>query len=435
MPTCRVASALLVSFVCAAPALDAATVTVAAGGNLQAALNAAAPGDVILLAEGAEFVGNFVLPLKAGQGFITVRSSAADVLLPPDGVRVGPQHAPLLARLRSPNTSPALRTAAGAHHWRLQYLEFAGNLNGYGDILVLGDGSSAQNTLASVPHDLLLDHLYVHGDPWRGQKRCIALNAAVVTIRDSYVADCKTVGQDTQAIGGWNGPGPYTIENNYLEAAGEVVMFGGADPSIAGLVPDGIVIRHNYLSRPMSWRDPILATPAVTASPEGGGTLSAGTYSYRVVARGPVGQGNIGRSTASAQVSATVGNGGAVRLVWAAVPGASEYRVYGRTSGALSTYWTVTSTAFVDTGGGGSAEAVPTSTGTVWTVKNFFELKNARNVVVEQQLENTPVPQFQLFDLAKDPGESKDVLAANAEVAEKLKARLAQLIAAGRSRN
>ena len=70
----------------------------------------------------------------------------------------------------------------------------------------------------------------MHGDRYVGQKRCIALNAANVTISDSYIAECKGVGQDTQAIGGWNGPGPYTIENNYLEAAGENVMFGGADP-------------------------------------------------------------------------------------------------------------------------------------------------------------------------------------------------------------
>jgi arylsulfatase A len=60
--------------------------------------------------------------------------------------------------------------------------------------------------------------------------------------------------------------------------------------------------------------------------------------------------------------------------------------------------------------------------------------KSARNTVVERQLANTPVPQFQLFDLAKDPGETKDVLAENPEIAERLKTRLAGYIAAGRSR-
>jgi hypothetical protein len=35
----------------------------------------------------------------------------------------------------------------------------------------------------------VLNHLYVHGHPLIGQKRCIALNAADVTISDSYVSD------------------------------------------------------------------------------------------------------------------------------------------------------------------------------------------------------------------------------------------------------
>jgi PKD repeat protein len=371
--------------------VEAATIYVAAGDSLQTALNSAQPGDTVVLQEGAEFAGNFVLPLKAGTGWITVRTSAPDPVLPPAGVRIQPSHAPLLARLRSPNSAAALRTAPGAHHWDIRYLEFAANQNGYGDVIQIGDGSSAQNSLDKVPHDIVLDHVYVHGDPLVGQKRGIALNASQVTIRDSYVSECKAVGQDTQAIGGWNGPGPYTIENNYLEAAGENFLLGGADPAIPGLVPDGVVFKRNFLSRPMSWRNPIIATPAgVTAAGQPGGSLAAGTYAYRVVARRTVGQGTMGRSTASTEVTATTTvSGSAVRVRWQAVPSATEYRVYGRTAGGQSSYWRVTGTEFVDTGAAGTVENVPTSPGTVWSVKNLFELKNARNVVVENNvLEN-----------------------------------------------
>ena len=63
-----------------------------------------------------------------------------------------------------------------------------------------------------------------------------------------------------------------------------------------------------------------------------------------------------------------------------------------------------------------------------------YETKFANNEIVEQTLQRTPQPQFQLFDLAKDPGEKTDVLAQNPEVGEKLKARLAALVAASRSR-
>jgi len=45
-----------------ATAARAATVNVPPGGDLQKALNAAKPGDVITLQPGATYTGNFVLP-------------------------------------------------------------------------------------------------------------------------------------------------------------------------------------------------------------------------------------------------------------------------------------------------------------------------------------------------------------------------------------
>ena len=389
----RTGAFLAVLFCLRLSALEAATVYVAAGGDLQAALNAARPGDTILLEEGAEFVGSFVLPAKTGDQWITLRTAAPDSVLPRTGTRIKPSQAPLLARLRSPTAfDAALRTAPGAHHWRIAYLEFGANYQGNGDIVQIGDGSSAQNSLDKVPHDIVLSHLYIHGDPMWGQKRGIALNAAAVTIRDSHISNCKGVGQETQAISGWNGPGPYTIENNYLEAAGETVMFGGADPAIDNLVADGITFRGNYLSRPMAWRDPILRTPTITtASREAGGSLPDGTYAYRVVADG-IARGTITpvaaiQSTASAETVVTASGGAsAIRIRWQAVSGATGYRVFGRASGGQTLFWAVTTTEFLDTGAAGTAGAVPTSLGHVWNVKNVFELKNARNVLVENNI-------------------------------------------------
>jgi hypothetical protein len=107
-----------------------------------------------------------------------------------------------------------------------------------------------------VPHHLELDGLVIRGDAAKGQKRAIALNSASTTIRNSDIREIKAVGQDSQAICGWNGPGPFVIENNYLEAAGENVMFGGADPAIRDLVPSDITVRGNYLTKPLEWREP-----------------------------------------------------------------------------------------------------------------------------------------------------------------------------------
>jgi hypothetical protein len=229
-------------------------ITVRPGDDLQSALERAQPGDTVALEAGATFVGNFVLPAKQGASYITVRSSVSDNDVPPAGHRILPAHASLLAKIRSPNSLPALQTAPGAHHWRLQLLEFGPNATPTNDIIRLGDGSSRQTTRENVPHDLEIDRCYIHGDPAVGQKRGIALNSASTRIVNSYLADFKLEGQDTQAIAGWNGPGPFDIENNYLEAAGENVLFGGADPAIADLVPADIRFRDNHVSKPLSWR-------------------------------------------------------------------------------------------------------------------------------------------------------------------------------------
>jgi hypothetical protein len=228
---------------------------VPAGGDLQAAIDRARPGDVILLEPGATYVGNFTLPPISGSRFITIRSAAEPSRFPAQG-RVRPEHAAWMPTLRSPNGAPAVATRPGAQRWRLQWLAFEANAGGAGDIITLGDGSAAQRDLADVPRDLILDGLIIRGDAIRGQKRGIALNSASTIIRNSDIRGIMAVGQDSQAICGWNGPGPYLIENNYLEAAGENVMFGGADPFISDLVPGDIVLRGNYVTKPLTWRAP-----------------------------------------------------------------------------------------------------------------------------------------------------------------------------------
>ena len=243
-------SLCLVALSGAVPA-GAATIAVGPGGNLQQAINDASSGDTIALAAGATFTGAFTLPAKNGDALITIRT-AGDSGLPPEGARVSPAAAPSLAKIRQAGGAPVITTAAGAHHWRLMLLEVQGT--GGNDLVALGDGSGAQRAGSQIPHDLVIDRVYIHGDPSSGQKRGIALNSASTTVTGSYISDIKAVGQDSQAICGWNGPGPFTVTNNYLEAAGENVMFGGADPSVSGLVPSDIMIADNQISKRTSWR-------------------------------------------------------------------------------------------------------------------------------------------------------------------------------------
>lgn len=241
--------------------LEAATITVRAGDNLQAALDRAQLGDTVALERGATFTGVFVLadkgpiPTTVNRRtvlYITVRTAITDTDAALSGWRITPARALNLAKVRAAGPGPVLRTAPGAHHWRLELLEIQGN--GGGNLVELGDGSSAQDNLAQVPHDLAIDRCYIHGDPDRGQKRGVALNSASTSITGSYISDIKVVGQDAQAIAGWNGPGPFRIENNYLEAAGENFLLGGAIPGIANLVPSDVVFSRNHVTRPVAWR-------------------------------------------------------------------------------------------------------------------------------------------------------------------------------------
>src|SRR5206468_7419566 len=59
----------------------AATIDVAAGGNLQTAINNAQSGDTITLHAGGTYTGNFKLPNKNGSALITIRT-AGDAGLP-----------------------------------------------------------------------------------------------------------------------------------------------------------------------------------------------------------------------------------------------------------------------------------------------------------------------------------------------------------------
>jgi hypothetical protein len=382
--------------VCLASRADAANLTVCASGcaytDLQQAIEAARFGDTILLRAGETFVGHYTLRAKSGTGTIVIRSDAADSGLPAAGERLVPSDrggstprtglARIVGRGGAYKTAPLLRTEPNAHGYVLRFLEFDGTAHiGYETLIQLGE-----DTTAAPPYDIALDRVYVHGHRYKGQKRGITLNGKNLSVLNSYISDIKAVGADSQAILGYNGAGPFTIENNYLEGAGENVMFGGAAPAVTNLVPSDIVLRGNHLFKPMSWRNAILATPANARAAGGGsGSLAAGTHYFRVVAVMATGT-KTAVSAPSAAVSATVGSSGAVTVTWNAVAGADKYRIYrGTSASSQSKYLESTSTSFVYKGAS-ELSGTPASSGTKWVVKNTLELKNAARVTVDGNL-------------------------------------------------
>jgi hypothetical protein len=223
---------------------------------LQSAINAALPGDTILLDPGVTYVGPFTLPVKTGSEWIVIRTSAPDSSLPPAGTRITPAYSAQLPKIVTQNTAAAVQTAPAAHHFRFTGVEFSlGSAVTFSYALVqLGDDSPLQNTLSQVPYALILDRVYMHGRSNAGLRRAVALNCGSAAVIDSYISEVHEVGADSQAIAGWNGPGPFKIADNYLEAAGENILFGGSDPEIVNLVPSDIEVRGNRFDKQVAWR-------------------------------------------------------------------------------------------------------------------------------------------------------------------------------------
>src|ERR1051325_4575204 len=111
---------LLILFISASGTL-AATLVVPNGGDLQAAINSAVPGDTIVLEAGATYRGPFTLPRKTGDSYITIQSSRATEIIG----RVSPSQTSLLAKIRSSISDPIIRVSPGAHHYQLIGLDIS----------------------------------------------------------------------------------------------------------------------------------------------------------------------------------------------------------------------------------------------------------------------------------------------------------------------
>jgi hypothetical protein len=242
------------------PAQTGRTLRVPVGASLQRAIDTARLGDVIVLQAGATYRSGSEIMLRnktTGTGWIVIRTSTPDSLLP-QGTRVLPKHASRLARIVITKGIPVVRTLAGAHHYRLVGLELTVDsalVPEAGTLVALGTAGAEQDVADEVPHNLVLDRVWVHAWANTQVRRCVGLNSAWTAVIDSYLSECHNGYVDSQALGGFNGPGPFKIANNYLEGAAEVIMFGGASPSLPGVVPSDIEIRGNHITRPVSWKD------------------------------------------------------------------------------------------------------------------------------------------------------------------------------------
>jgi hypothetical protein len=145
-----------------------------------------------------------------------------------------------------------ITAVGGAHHFRFIGVEFGATKDGTGNIIQLG--TTEEKRIEDLPHHIEFDRVYIHGSPTEGQRRGIAANGKFIRVANSYISDIKKAGDESQAIAVWATDGPIEIVNNYLEAAAENILFGGAG-SFLKLVPTDCVVRDNFLNKPLEWRD------------------------------------------------------------------------------------------------------------------------------------------------------------------------------------
>jgi Putative Ig domain len=241
--------------------------------SLQSALNSAKCGDTIELQAGTTFTGAFAFPAKNcdDNHWIVVRTSAPDSALPPEGTRATPCYAGVaslpgrpsfgcssasrvLAKIEMSGTgSGPIIMADGANHYRLLGLEITREKS---RALVYNLVINERN--GTFDH-VVIDRSWLHGTAQDETNRGVMLTSSTnVAIVDSFFTDFHCVALtgscgDSQAIGGGIGQnpmGPYKIVNNFLEAAGENILFGGGP---AAHTPEDIEVRRNYFFKPLTW--------------------------------------------------------------------------------------------------------------------------------------------------------------------------------------
>jgi len=246
---------------------------VASGGDIQGAVDSAACGDTVQLQAGGAF-GPLALAAKAcdASHWITIRTSAPDAALPPEGTRVSPCYAgiaslpgrPALNCVSTTNVmamlvytatsgSGPITLLAGANHYRLIGLEITRAAN------AAFVGELVSPVLRTTADHIIFDRVWIHGTAQDDTTRAFYLSGiSYFALVDSYLNDfhCEAaLGSctDSQDISGGLGDSQdnaIKIVNNFLEAAAESVIFGGGR---ATTTPGDIEVRRNHFFKPLIW--------------------------------------------------------------------------------------------------------------------------------------------------------------------------------------
>jgi hypothetical protein len=245
---------LLISWVLlASSAAAAADRTVCAAGaptctysSVQAAANAAADGDTIVLKSGEVFTESIILPETAHVVPVVIRSSA-----PCPTRRMNVADASAMAKLRPAHAAEAIIEGAGVAGWRFECLQFDSPGGLYNMVYIrnvtLGTGSFRNSD------NITFDRVVMIGSDPNSVRNALYLNGSNITVTKSHIANIHQQGAESKAIIVQDGPGPITITDNYLEAASINTLFGGGDQSSAAHIPNNITYTDNHLYKKPQW--------------------------------------------------------------------------------------------------------------------------------------------------------------------------------------
>jgi hypothetical protein len=228
--------------------------------NLNAVFAAAKPGTIFLLPQtDFDTAVTIVGPKCTATAWCYVRVNAPDNYLPSWSTRLkGPEY------YSKPGALPRIViTTSSATVMPGQFVRW------FGVEVTRPSGTGVVYNLMnfSGSHDVVIDRMWFAGTVIDETNRGIILNNTYnVTIQNSWFSEfhCRAlVGAcgDSQAISGGGSTvqdGNFKIVNNYLEAAGENIIFGG---SPALFTPSNIVIAYNDFNKPWAWNphDPTYA--------------------------------------------------------------------------------------------------------------------------------------------------------------------------------
>lgn len=201
------------------------------GDNIQDIINAAEPGSILDFIPGQKYItGSLILANKP----ITLRCHG-DI----PNRRINPSdNLPILA-----SGGPfSIIDGRDATSLVISGLSFEARADGAGEIIVLENA-----------RDIMLDRILIVGGT-NGQKRGIRGNGERITLQHSHISNIWAFQQDSQAFCAWNGAGPYVLLDNFLEAAGENVMFGGADSVDEAHIPSHILIQDCLFDKNLTWK-------------------------------------------------------------------------------------------------------------------------------------------------------------------------------------